>query len=331
MKLFVFILALCIGGSTLAQSKKLVFQEPKMGSMFTIQVWADDSLKASMAARQAFAVADSLNLIFSDYLPDSELNQLNETAGSGQAVSVSPHLWAILEVSKTAWARSKHTFDITVGQLTQLWRKSRKSKELPDKNTLQTALATVGGQYMILNDSDHRVQLQKKGTRLDLGGIGKGYAAQQMLKKMQEAGFEYTLCDAAGNMAIGKHLQQGWKIGVEWPDRKGEIMEKLLPLSQTAISTSGDAYQSVEINGVSYSHIVSPKTGLGVTYHRQTTIVTEDAGRADWLSTACYLLPIQEALRLAESEHAELLILEKEGNYLRTYSTAGFKKWFSEE
>ncbi len=314
-----------------AQSRKLIFQQPKMGSMFTIQVWSSDSLKAAAAARQAFAMVDSLNEIFSDYNPDSELSKLSRTAGSNTSVNVSPALWDILTLSKEAWQKSGGWFDVTIGQSALLWRQSRKEKKLPSPEPLKKARMTVGADFMILNKDQQTVQLKKPGTKLDLGGIGKGYAAQRMLEIMQKSGFEESLCDAAGNMAIGKSPSGGWKIGVEWPGQRNQLLENWLVLNETAISTSGDVYQSVTIEGKTYSHIVSPKTGLGVTYQRQVTILSKDAAQADWLSTACYLLPVEKALQLAKSEEAEILIIDKQKLGFKTVSSEGFKKLLKEE
>lgn len=311
------------------QPRKWVFRQPKMGSMFAVQTWSADSAAAAIAAANAFRLVDSLNLIFSDYLPESELSRLSASAGSGRFVPVSPALWDILSVSKMAWERSEGTFDVTVGQLTQLWRVSRKSHKLPEAEVLKKALATVGSRYLLLKE--HRVRLERPGTRLDLGAIGKGYAAQRMLEAMEKQGFPETLCDAAGNMAIGKsHGGEKWKIGIEIPGTNGELLEKYLPLEAEGISTSGDAYQAVIIDGKSYAHIVSPRTGLGLGYKRQVTIVARDAATADWLSTACYMLPPDKAIRLAASEKAQVLILENTGKGIKTWSSA-FKKFGVEE
>ncbi|WP_420152286.1 FAD:protein FMN transferase [Siphonobacter sp.] len=330
-KLLLFVGLVLVTFSTQAQARKLIFQQPKMGSMFTVQVWTADSVQAAQAATLAFAAVDSLNLIFSDYLPDSELSRLSQTAGSGKAVPVSPALWDILWTSRMAWEKSSKTFDVTVGQLTQLWRQSRKSKQLPSPAVRQKALTTTGTQYLQFDEKNHTIQLKRPGTKLDLGAIGKGYAAQRMLEIMQKAGFEESLCDAAGNMAIGKNPDAGWTVGIELPNQQGELLASWLVLQQMAISTSGDAYQAVRMGGKNYSHIVSPKTGLGVTYQRQVTVLSKDAAQADWLSTACYLLPVPQALKLAESEQSEILILDNQPSGLKTFTSPGFKKFFKEE
>lgn len=310
----------------MAQPQKFTFKSPKMGAMFTIQVYATDTKSAARAADRAFAAVDSLNLIFSDYLSTSELSRLSQTAGSDNWIPISPALFDILQQSKIAHQKSKGTFDVSVGQLTQLWRKSRKTKQLPDSLTLQKVLQTVGFQYVLVNKKQQTCKLLRTGTLLDLGGIGKGYAAQVMLNIMQEAGFQQVLCDAAGNMAIGETPlnRNGWSIGVQLPDAHNKLLDKFLMLKNTAVSTSGDVYQFVEIDGVRYSHIVNPKTGLGLTNQRQVTVIAKHAAHADWLSTACCILPIEQALRLVKKEKASALILEQKNNKIITWKSTNW-------
>lgn len=311
--------------------RKFIFQQPKMGSLFTIQVFAADSLNAANAAQGAFALADSLNASFSDYLETSELAQLARTAGSGRWVPVSPVLFQILSESKTAWQRSSATFDVTVGRLTRLWRQSRKTRRLPQPDTLRRALATVGMAHLRLDSAGHRVKLDRRGVGLDLGGIGKGFAAREMLYFLQKRGFANALVDAAGNMAAGESPVGGWRVAVQLPVAGEQLTDRLLLLRNGAISTSGDAFQFVEIGGKRYSHIVNPRTGLGQTTRRQMTVLAPDAATADWLSTACCLLPVAKALALLKRERAEGLFFEPFNGKIRVWTTPGFTRFLAPE
>lgn len=306
--------------------KRWVFLQPKMGATFSIQVYAADSVRAARAAQEAFAVVDSLNLIFSDYLDTSELSRLSRRAGSGTWQPVSEALFDILYQSQQAWRKSRGAFDVSIGTLTQLWRKTRKERQLPDAQTLQNALKGAGFQHIDLDASQRAVRLRRPNTLLDLGGIGKGYAAQRMLEVMQKYGFAQALCDAAGNMAIGlaPPEREGWQVGIELPSQRGQLLPRQLSLQQGAISTSGDLYQFVEINGVRYSHILNPHTGLGLTNRRQVSIVAPDAAQADWLSTACCILSPRKALRLARHERVEILLLEVRPAGIKAWSSKGW-------
>lgn len=325
-----FILLCAVPGYA-QEPRKFVFQQPKMGSLFAIHLFATDSLAAARAADGAFALADSLNGSFSDYLENSELNRLARTAGSGRWVPVSPQLFRVLAQSKTAWQRSQGTFDVTVGRLTRLWRQSRKSRQLPPPDTLRRALATVGMAYLRLDSTGQRVKLDRPGVGLDLGGIGKGFAAREMLFFLQKRGFINALVDAAGNMAAGESPVGGWRVAVQLPVAGERLTERLLLLENGAISTSGDVFQFVEIGGKRYAHIVNPRTGLGLTTRRQVTVLAADAATADWLSTACCLLSVEKALALLKRAKAEGLFLEPVNGKIRVRMTPGFSRFFAPE
>ena len=331
------LLAGLFGIPVVAQTpRKLVFKQPMMGSVATLQVYTTDSLAAVRAAGKAFAAADSLHLIFSDYLENSELSRLSRTAGSGRWVPISPALFDILSQSKTAWQVSEGAFDITVGRLTRLWRRSRNTRRLPPPDTLRRALATVGGQYLHLAENPLRAKLDRPSTVLDLGGIGKGYAAQVMLDVLQKEGFPHALADASGNMAIGTSPGEGWRIAVQLPSQGLQLIDQQLLLQNTTIDTSGDLFRFIEIGGKRYSHILNPKTGLGQISRRQVTVLSTNAAHADWLATACCLLPIKKALALVKQQHAEALILEPVGGASTPYRiqvemTPGFRRYFANE
>lgn len=320
---------LCAVSGYAQEPRKFVFRQPKMGSLFTVQLYATDSLAAARAADAAFVLADSLNASFSDYLENSELNRLARTAGTGRWVPVSPALFRVLSESKTAWQRSHGAFDVTVGRLTRLWRQSRKTRRLPPPDTLRRARGTVGMAHLRLDSSGHRVRLNRPGVGLDLGGIGKGFAAREMLFLLQKQGFTHALVDAAGNLAAGESPVGGWRVAVQLPVAGEHLTERLLRLQNQAISTSGDVFQFVEIAGKRYSHIVNPRTGLGLTTRRQVTVLAADAATADWLSTACCLLPVEKALALLRQENAEGLFLQPVGTRIRVRTTPGFSQFFA--
>lgn len=295
------------------QDRKWVFQAPKMGSLFAIQAYAQDSVKVALAAQKAFEAVDSLNHIFSDYDSTSELSKLSATAGLGQWIGVSPALFSIIKTSKMAWQKSNEGFDISLGRLSILWRNARKTMVFPSKKAIANALATAGMESILIDEKEQKVKLLKQGTRLDLGGIGKGYAAQTMLEIMQKEGFGMVLCDAAGNMAIGQKPpnKEGWLIGIGRSKNLENFDNNLLTLSNIAVSTSGDMFQFFEHKGQRFSHIINPKTGLGLQSQRQVSIVCANATTADWLSTACSVLPIKKSKLLAQKMKAKILIFER--------------------
>jgi FAD:protein FMN transferase len=308
--------------STLSQSKKYTFSEPKMGSPLNITIFSTDSARASFLAKKSFQIADSLNLIFSDYLENSELNRLSKTAGTDTFTPLSPALWDIIKQSVEASKQCNGAFDISVGSIVKLWRKARKEKILPDKITLQNSLQTVGYQYIILDSISHSVKFLHKNTLLDLGGIAKGYVAQVIVDFFQQQGIKKALVDAGGDLAM---TGKDWHIGISIPNSE-ELMQGFLVLQNQAVATSGNMYQFVEIEGKKYSHIVNPHTGLGLTHQRNVTVIAPDGARADWLATACSVLSIRKALKLIRKmPNCEVLMLEIQKGKLKKWQSSGFK------
>ena len=310
--------------------KKYVFEQPEMGSPFIISIHGDDSSAVAAAANAAFRKIDTLNTLFSDYIGSSELSRLSATAGSGKYISVSPCLMDILQRSLQASRYSNGSFDITVGPVVKIWRKARKEKIFPERDMLQKAMQAVGYKYIHLDSLHRAAWLERPGMQLDLGGIAKGYAAQAALQVIREAGFPAAMVDAGGDLMTGAAPpgRTGWRIGINLPEEQEELMPKLLLLQNRAVATSGDVYQYLEFNGRRYSHIVDPKTGLGVTLQRNVTVIARDGATADWLATACSILPLHKAFRLIKKfPDAGLLITERKKETLFLKMSKGFKNY----
>ena len=300
MKFLLLLYFLILSFFSFSQSEKYTFSQSKMGSPLTITMYASDSSKASYIAKEAYKIVDSLNIIYSDYIENSELNELSKKAGINIFTKVSPALWEMLNLSIKAAQQSTGAYDITIGSIVKLWRKARKEKIFPAENNLKNALKAVGYQSIILDSTTYSVKLLKANTQLDVGGIGKGYVAQVVLNFCKSKGIERILVDAGGKLAMTTQGDKPWKIGIAIPNSE-ELIPLYLMLQNQAVATSGNRYQFVEIGGKKYSHIVNPRTGLGLTHQRNVTAIAPDGATADWLATACSVLSVRKALRLIES------------------------------
>lgn len=324
MKIILFILLIIKSLITFSQTKKYAFSQPKMGSPLNITLYTDDSVKANQIATEAYKIADSLNLIYSDYSENSELSLLSKTSGTHTFTKVSLALWDILNLSIKASQRSKGAYDITVGSVVKLWRKARKERVLPTRDIFKNTLQSVDYQSIILDSVTYTVKLLQPNTQLDLGGIAKGYVAQVVVDFCKSKGIEKVLVDAGGDLAMAG---TNWRIGINVPNSE-ELMKRYLILQNQAVATSGNMYQYVEINGKKYSHIVNPHTGLGVTHQRNVTVITSDGATADWLATACSVLSVKKALRLIKSmQNCELLMAEIRKGKLKMWQSAGFEQY----
>ena len=250
----------------------------------------------------------------SDYIPDSELMKLCKKSAKTLAgpVKVSDELFYVLAKSQEVAALSEGTFDITVGPIVRLWRQARKDRELPEKDVLAAAMKRVGYKKLKLDTEKKTVTLTVPGMLLDLGGIGKGYAADEVLKVIGTFGIQSALVAASGDIAVSKAPpgRNGWRIDIA--PLPGDKVSRQVLLVDAAISTSGDAEQFVEIAGVRYSHIVNPRTGIGLKGRRSVTVIARHGVYADSLTKMASILPAAKAIAKIETiERAATLIVVK--------------------
>jgi len=284
---------------------------------------------AKKQARACFKLVDSLNQIFSNYDSSSELTRINNNAGIAKSMA-SPLMWELLLESKRAYTKSHGAYNIAMGPLTQLWRIARRSKSFPTQLQIKETLLLCDFNKIQLNDLEHSIYLSAKGMQLDFGGIGKGYIAQKVVDYLKKEGVTSSLVDAGGDIVFGDAPpnKKGWIVGVNQPEQADDLLPEKLQLHNISVATSGDVYQFIEHDGKKYSHIIDPATGYGVTSLRNVTVIANDGALADWLATACSILPINEAKKLALSLHAELLITESVNNQLKRNNTKGFDKYW---
>ena len=276
------------------------FVEPHMGSRFRIILYAADEATAKRASAAAFRRIAELDVIMSDYQPTSELMRLCAKAG-GEAVPVSPDLFDVLSRSQEIAKQTDGAFDVTVGPVVRLWRLSRRTQRLPDPEKLRAALALVGYQNVVLDPKARTVTLKKPGMQLDLGAIAKGFAAEAGQTVLKQQGIKRALVAASGDIVLTGPPPDadGWTVGIGAVS-EDEKTAPTLRLHDAAVSTSGDAFQYVEIGGKRYAHIVDPRTGMGMTDIYQVTVVARDGTTSDALATALVVMGPEKGLKLVE-------------------------------
>ena len=331
--LCVFGLVVCaralVCGATEAPSnlQRFEFKHPAMGTEFSLAVYAPDRTQADAAAREAFQRIDTLEDIMSDYQADSELMRLCDQP-FGKAVPVSADLFDIFQRAQQISKRSSGAFDVTVGPYVRLWRFARKRKVLPSAAELAAAAPTVDYQKLLLDAKHRTAALLVPNMRLDLGGIAKGYAADEALLVLKHHGLSCGLVAASGDIAVGDPPpgQVGWKIGIAVIDTHTNETTRTLLLHNCGISTSGDTEQFIEINGVRYSHILNPATGLGLTNRIQASVIAPDATTTDAAATAVCVLGVSRGLNFVDAlPGASALILTKDGELKQSYTSRRFK------
>ena len=230
--------------SSKAQVQKYTFNQAKMGSPFKIVAYAADYNALSTAVNKAYERVDALNTIFSDYDEKSEISILSKTYKKNKWIGISSELWEILKISRDAALQSNGAYDVTVGNIVKEWRKARKAKRLPNVEVLKAALSKTGFQHLEIHKKKPKIRFDTEGVLLDFGGIVKGYAAQEAVRILSEAGFPSCFADAGGDLAFGNFPpnHERWSIGVTLPNEENILFERLLSFENLAIATSGDMY-----------------------------------------------------------------------------------------
>jgi thiamine biosynthesis lipoprotein len=322
-------LALLLPGALSARPpllERYEFSLPRMGTMFRIEFYASDDAFAAKAAEAAFARAEELEQIMSDYRDDSELRRLARD-GSSAPFPLSSDLYEVLAQSMRISELSHGAFDVTVGPLVELWRNVRTTRQMPSADQLARAKALVDYRFIELDPARHTAFLKRSGMRLDLGAIGKGYAADKMLAVLEWRGIRRALVVAGGEVAVGAPPpgKTDWRVAIATADSDAGNPPCALFLHDAAVSTSGDSHQFVEVNGRRFSHVINPVTGLGLEGAASTTVIAPKSVTADGLATAFSIMPVAEGIRLAESLPgiAALWVLQAGGKW-EHHASRGF-------
>ena len=327
-KLFFFLLLFVQVFISVAQENRYTYSMQKMGSPFNLVIYADTKQIADSAAQESFKLVDSINIVCSDYDSSAELYKL-QFAAVGKPIKVSSMLMELLCTSSQAYKDADGSFDITVGPLSRLWRNARKSQIFPTATAINEARKCIGFNKVQLDSSAQTITFLLPNMQLDMGAIAKGYAADKVLALLKSFGITNALVDAGGDMvAFGMPPQKkGWTIGINVPGQQEKLLERKLVLTNKAVATSGDAFQYMLHEGKKYAHIIDARTGYGVTFQRNVTVVAPTATTADWLATACSILTLDQVKILAKKYKSEVLITTLQNGRIHKLSFGKFDSY----
>ncbi len=288
----------------------------EMSAPARIVLYSTDAESANAAGEAAMARIHQLTSIFSDYDPESETGQLCATAGQGKSVPVSEELWNVLVKADALANQSNGAFDVTVGPVVKLWRQARNTGQLPSPERSSEGLKLVGHNLVRFDPQNHSVELLKPGMQLDFGGIAKGYAVDEALAVLRQHGFTHAMVVLGGEIGLGDPPpdKPGWLIGIAPLDLDGPPKHRLC-LSRISVSTSGDSWQYVEIDGRRFSHVIDPRTGMALTDHSSVTIIAPNGITADGMAKVVSVLGPEKGLNLVDRKPgiAALIVRALEG------------------
>lgn len=273
-----------------------------MGTLVKITLYTSDEQAATKAFRAAFDRIGDLDRILSDYKPDSELNRIATTAVD-RPIKVSDELFTVLAASHQLAVATGGAFDVTQGPVIRLWREARRTSRLPEAAALTDAASRSGYRKLHLDEVNHTVWLDQKGMALDVGAIGKGYAASEALEVLGRLGVRSALVAVSGDLAFSEAPpgDRGWRIDIHADDPALAGVPRVLELTNAAVSTSGNSQQHLDAGEQRYSHVIDPSSGMGLTEDITVTVIAPTGLESDGLDTAVSVLGRDRGLALIES------------------------------
>lgn len=272
--------------------------EAIMGTRVYVQLWADDPEKGRAAIEAVMEEMRRIDALMSHYKPDSQLSRINQRAAY-EPVQVDPELFDLIKLSTHFSEITLGAFDITYASVGYLYNYPLHVH--PTEAEIKAALPAVNWRYLEFDDAHHSIRFARPGMRIDLGGIGKGYAVDRGVAILKARGIRHAIVSAGGDSRlIGDHRGRPWLVAIRHPDDPSKVVTRI-PLSDTAVSTSGDYERYFDENGVRYHHIIDPRTGHSASKVRSATILGPTATQTDGMSKTAFVLGPEKALEIINS------------------------------
>jgi thiamine biosynthesis lipoprotein len=267
----------------------------------------DDAVERAVTA--AFERIAALEQVLSDWRPRSELNHAVERAVSA-CQPIGPDLEAVLLLARSVAAGTHGAFDPTIGAVTRLWREERRTGRAAPPHLVTAARHTVGWQGLEIDAIAHCLRLRTPGTRIDLGGIAKGWILDQARQRLAAHGITQVLLEAGGDLVAGDAPpgRAGWRVMVSTAAGDSVAM-----IRNGAMATSGPTAQWVtDSTGRRRSHVIDPRTGLGLDTGAEVTVMAADGAIADALATALTVMPRTAWQAVLERFDAQLVAVTRD-------------------
>jgi FAD:protein FMN transferase len=280
----------------------LLLRTVAMACDFDVMLNPDGPSSQLEAASQALDLVQQLEQLMSVYRENSELSFVNRTAATSSA-DVEPELFSLLKRARQICELTDGAFDAASGSLVSLWRNCRRLDRIPTDDEIAAALARSGTDCVQFDDSRQTVSFDRAGIELNLGAIGKGYAVDRAGEMLTNLGVGDWLVHGGRSSvrAAGCHAGlDGWPVGLRNPLLPDKPWATLV-LKDAALGTSGTAVQWFRHEGKRYGHILDPRSGWPVETMVSVSVIAPDAALADALSTAFFVLGVENALRCCDN------------------------------
>ena len=284
---------------------------PMMGTEVSVYLWSDDSEAGEALLEEVFREAARIDRLMSTYKDDSEISEINRSAAESELI-VSEELFDLIEQSVEISRLTDGAFDITYESVGQHY--DFRQQQRPDDSTVAVELENIDFHFLELDPVASTIHFRKKGVRINLGGIAKGYVVERGVAILREQGVSHAVVTAGGDSRLlGDRRGRPWMIGIRDPRVDGEVAITV-PLEEEAISTSGDYERFFDEDGVRYHHIIHPGTGTPAGGVHSATVFGPDAVITDALSTSVFVMGVDKGLRMiATLSEYESIVIDAKG------------------
>ncbi len=308
--IFVLLYLLVFPFQTNAQTSWHNYQQSIMGTRVTVEIFSDIQ-QANECSQRVFSEMNRIDDLMSPYIEQSELSYINKQAAV-QAIEISQEMFDLIKRSFEFSELSQGAFDITFSSIGYLY--NYRQYKRPSDQDIKQYLGAVNYKSVVLDDVKHSIFFKHKNTKIDLGGIAKGYAVDNAIRILRLCNISNALVTAGGDSRIlGDKNGRPWMMGIQHPRDKHKVVVSI-PLANTAISTSGDYERYFIEAGERYHHIIDPFTGRSAHKSWSVSVIAKDALTTDALSTTLFILGAEQALKLINSmENTEAIIINARG------------------
>ncbi len=271
------------------------------------------SLKDKKCVMDAFNEAARIHTMSNFFNSMSQVSKINKAKG-GEAVTVSPDIIYMVELAQKISADSDGAFDISIAPVSGLWLFDEANATPPDVGEIKKALKLVGKDTLVTDKEKNTITKTYDDTKIDLGGVAKGYAADKAAEILEKNGVTNAIIDFGGNIiTLGnnpKAKDKKWRIGLQKPFAPNGEYGEVLSCGPCAIATSGTYQRNFEYDGKLYHHLLDPKTGMPKEQtFASVTVSASEAALADCLATAIYILGKEDGMALAQKYNATVEFL----------------------
>jgi thiamine biosynthesis lipoprotein len=279
---------------------------PLLGTIINLTIVADTET-ASKAAEQAFKEIERIEFLMSPYRESSDIFRINTDAWR-EPVRVSGEVFSLVKRAVRIWSESDGAFDVTFASMSGLWNFKKKGFVPPSIGAIRSRLALVGSHLLALDESKSTVAFTKRGTRVGLGAIAKGYAVNRAVLKLKGLGLDSAIVEAGGDLQVlGDKFGKPWMTGLRHP-RKQSLLLTLTLQHGDSIATSGDYERFTIYQGKRYHHIIDPRTGYPADTLVSVSVISKDPVISDSYATAIFVMGMKKARQFLR-RHGEIQVI----------------------